>query len=247
MPKTQRTRQSTIPLMIQLRSVKLLLLALFLALFLSGCAATRSEIKGSYALAGEKNIGAEPVSVFFLFKHFTQEKGFDAIPKLKYSDTMKVNNVQENSFDNILRDSLNELSNISKYETFTEVANDVNVPERRDKLKDLRTSHNFTIEIQILEESSFKQQAFSALISTISATLIPMPYTWDYTMTAYLYDQKSKLLRSYERKASLDNWVEFFLMFAYPFYPLEGKREEIYSGFLHDLFKQIESEKILKL
>jgi hypothetical protein len=40
--------------------------------------------------------------------------------------------------------------------------------------------------------------------------------------------------------------VEALLIFAYPFYPLEGKREEIFSDSLHDVFKQIETEKILK-
>lgn len=227
---------------ISMKKGKDLLFVLLLTLFLCGCMATRSEIKGHYTLPAEKNIGAEPVSALFLFKHFSQQKGFDAIPKLNYSDIMKAN-----AFDNILRDSLNELSNVNKYETFTEAANDVNLPERREKLKSLRTSHDFTVEIHLLEESSFKQQAFSGLINLVSLTLIPMPYTWDYTMTAHLYDQKGKLLKSYERKATLDNWVEALLIFAYPFYPIEGKREEIYSGFLHDLFKQIESEKVLKL
>lgn len=225
----------------QLRHGTVLFFALLLALVLSGCMATRSEIKGSYSQPSEKNLGAEPVSLLFHFKHFSQQKGFDAIPKLTYSDIMR-----GNAFDSILRDSLQELTNVGRYETFTEEANDVNLPERRNKLKNLQSSHRYTLEIQIVEESSFQQQAFSGLISTLSLALIPMPYSWDYTMTANLNDQNGKLLHSYIRKATLDNWVEIFLMFAYPFHPLEGKREEIYSLMLHDLFREIESEKVLK-
>jgi hypothetical protein len=73
-----------------------------------------------------------------------------------------------------------------------------------------------------------------------------MPYSWDYTITANLVDKKGNNLRTYQRKATLDNWVEALLVFAYPFYPLEGKREEIYSASLHDIFRQVETEKVLK-
>jgi predicted alpha/beta-hydrolase family hydrolase len=59
-------------------------------------------------------------------------------------------------------------------------------------------------------------------------------------------DKKGSLVRRYQRKATLDNWVEALLIFAYPFYPVEGKREEIYSDSLHDIFRQIEAEKVLK-
>ena len=73
-----------------------------------------------------------------------------------------------------------------------------------------------------------------------------MPYSWDYTITADLYDRGGKPLRSYKRTSTLSNWVEGLLLFAYPFYPFEGKREEIYSESLHDIFRQIEAEKVLK-
>jgi hypothetical protein len=73
-----------------------------------------------------------------------------------------------------------------------------------------------------------------------------MPYTWDYTITANLTGKDGKVIRTYQRKASLNQWMQALLMFAYPFYPIEGKREEIYSEALHDIFRQIETEKILK-
>jgi hypothetical protein len=241
------THQRMIPL---LQKWTPLLLILVLTLLLSGCMATRTDIRGSYPRVVSDNFGAEPVTVLFHFKHFSQQKGFDAIPKLTNTNVMQRNPfgaiVQKNAFNNILLDALKEFSNIDKYETFTEVASDVNDPERRETLNTLSSSQDYTLEIEFLEESSFKQLAFSGLISTLSATLVPMPYSWNYTMTANLRDKKGSLLRTYERSATLDNWIELFLMFAYPFHPIEGKREEIYSLILHDLFKEIESEKILK-
>jgi len=213
-----------------------LVLLLFAISF--GCAASNSEISGSYNLPTQKNLQAEKVSVFFLFQHLAQQHGFDTIPKLKS------NGVRD--FDNIFRDALNEISNISQYDTFTEDPNDVNRPKRRQELETFKKNHDYTLEIRFFEESSFKQQALSGTISLLSLTLIPMPYSWDYTISADLYDKRGKLLQSYQRKATLKNWVELFLIFAYPFHPLEGKREQIYAESLHDLFRQIETEQVLK-
>ena len=204
---------------------------------LSGCAASRSSVEGLYTGPVEKNTGAEKASVLFLFRYMEQQHGFDSIPKLKDQGIK--------DFNNLFRDTLTEINNISSYTTFFESPNDVNSPDRRRQLEDLRSSHDFTLEINTLEESSFKQQALSATISILSLTVIPMPYTWDYTITANLLDQKGKLIRSYQRKSSLDNWVEVLLIFAYPFHPLEGKREQLYAESLHDIFRQIEAEKIL--
>ena len=86
----------------------------------------------------------------------------------------------------------------------------------------------------------------SGTISLISLTLIPMPYSWDYTITANLLDKKGVQVRSYVRKATLDNWVQALLIFAYPFHPLEGKREQIFADSLHDIFRQSEAEQVLK-
>jgi len=206
---------------------------------LTGCAATRSEISGRFDGPAEKNLGAGKVSVFFLFRNLEQQHGFDTIPKLK-NNTVK-------DFDNLFRDALGEITNISLYNTYVESPNDVNAPKRRQELAEHRKNHDYTLDVAFFEESSFKQQCLSGTINLISLTLIPMPYSWDYTITANLSDRNGKLIRSYERKATLSNWVELFLMFAYPFYPLEGKREEIYSGSLHDIFRQIEAEKVLKI
>lgn len=215
----------------------LLAIALSAALF-SGCAATRSELAGRFAQPAEKNSAAEKVSVFFHFKNLAQEHGFDSIPKL-HAYGVK-------DFDNLFRDALPEISNIALYNTFIESPQDVNNLKRRQELDDFRNSHDYTVAIEFLEESSFKQQCFSGTVSLLSLTVIPMPYSWDYTITATVMDKKARPIGSYQRKATLDNWVEALLIFAYPFYPIEGKREEIYSESLHDIFRQIETEKILK-
>jgi hypothetical protein len=149
-------------------------------------------------------------------------------------------------FDNLFRDALTEVSNVGQYSTFVEAPADVNNPKRRQELDGLRVSHDYTLDIVFFEESSFKQQCLSGTVSLLSLTIIPMPYSWDYTITATLSDQKGKLISTYQRKATLDNWVEALLIFAYPFHPLEGKREEIYAESLHDIFRQIETEKVLK-
>lgn len=222
------------------RNARLLLMpvTLLLVLALSGCAASRSEIMDAYKLPVEKNTGAEKVSVFFLFKQMEQQHGLDAAPKLK---AMPVKD-----FDNIFRDSLVEITNIENYATDTEQPYDVNSPDRRQQREMLRGSHDYTLDIRIMEESSFAQHCLSGLISAVSLTVIPMPFTWHYTMNVNLYDKSGKLVRTYQRRAKLSNWAEAFLIFVYPFHPIEGKREEIYAGFLHDLFRQIEAEKVLK-
>jgi hypothetical protein len=195
-------------------------------------------VAGLFDRQAEKNFGADKVSIFFMFKHLEQQHGFDSIPKLKDTGVK--------DFNNLFRDALTEISNISQYDTFTESPQDINNPKRRQESETFRKSNDYTLEISFLEESSFKQQCFSGIISLLSLTIIPMPYSWDYTITANLSDKDEKLVKTYQRKATLDNWVEALLIFAYPFHPLEGKREIIYAESLHDIFRQIETEKVLK-
>jgi len=216
----------------------LLLASVLSAALFSGCAATRSELAGRFTQPAEKNSGAEKVSVLFHFKNLAQEHGFDSIPKL--------HDYGVKDFNNLFRDALPEISNISLYNTFIESPQDVNNLKRRQELEDFKNGHDYTVEIAFLEESSFKQQCFSGTVSLLSLTIIPMPYSWDYTITANVMDKNAHSIKSYQRKATLDNWVEALLIFAYPFYPIEGKREEIYSESLHDIFRQIETEKILR-
>ena len=232
----------------------LVLTALLMAGMLAGCAASRSEMTGKFNRPTEKNSGADKVSVFFLFKHLEQQHGLDSMPKLREIGIKDSNNVSLDvlkytgitDFNNIFRDALTEISNIAQYDTFTELPQDINNPGRRELSKTFKESNDYTLEIAFFEESSFKQQCFSGIISLLSLTVIPMPYSWDYTITANLSDKNGKLINSYQRKATLSNWVEALLIFAYPFHPIEGKREKIYDESLHDIFRQIETKKVLK-
>ncbi|WP_129127086.1 hypothetical protein [Geomonas oryzae] len=218
--------------------LKRFLLAITLAMVLTGCVASRSEVQGKFTSPVTKNTTADKVSVFFQFKNLRQQHGMDTVPKLQ------VHNVKD--FDNLFRDSLQELGNVSQYTTFLESPNDVNNPKRRKELEEHRANHDYTVEVSLLEESSFRKDFLSGTVSLLSLTLIPMPYSWDYTMTANVMKKGGAQVASYQRKATLSNWVQAALIFAYPFYPLEGKREEIYSECLHDIFKQIEAERVLK-
>jgi hypothetical protein len=215
-----------------------LVMTLLCLLLLSGCAATRSEIREAYTAPVAKRSDSGKVSVFFLFRHLEQSHGLDTIPKLKGTGVK--------DFDNLVRDSLSELGNLGKFSTDTELPTDVNSPERREKREANRGKHDFTVEISIFEESSFRQQCFSAVVSTLSLTAVPMPYSWDYTVTATVYDKGGARVKEYRRAATLNNWLQGLLVFAYPFYPLEGKREEIYSETLHNIFRQMDGERVLK-
>lgn len=205
---------------------------------LSGCIASRSPIEGLYRGAEQPNLNAPPVDVLFVFRHETQMHGFDAIPKLQPTAVK--------DFDNLFGDALREIHNLRHYETWTELATDVNDPKRRETLATTRANQDYVLEIDLAEDSSFQQQCLSGTITTLSLAFIPMPYDWDYTFRARVFAKDGKQVATLERKSTLTSWMEVFLIFAYPFYPFEGRREELYSESLHDLFRQIDSEKILK-
>ena len=101
------------------RTNLLLTCILVTALFLSGCATFRSGIKDEFGANVQKNYNAEKVSVLFIFSHFKQIKGYDAIPKLENKHQIV------NDFDDLFIDALSELTNIKCYSTFTKFSSDV--------------------------------------------------------------------------------------------------------------------------
>lgn len=217
-----------------------LLVALLAAGSLSGCASFRSELHGSFQGEVKRNPNPKPVSVLFVFSHIRQTIGFDAVPKLQPKRAAL------NGFDDVLSDALRDLSNVGKYATFTEDAEDVNQPERRHKKDSLMTVSDYTVKIRIEATKRFSQHFLGTLLSTVSATLLPVPYTWTYTLKAEVLDRDRNLVATYRREARLTKWVEALLIVVYPFYPEERKREDIYMDFLHDLFRQMEAEGVLK-
>ena len=221
------------------QKIYILVIIILLIVFIISCASFRSDIKGKFDQTPEKNYGAEKVNVLFIFKHLEQTVGYDAIPKLLDKRH------QLDGFDDIFNDALNELTNIRKYATFTEYASDVNDPERRDKRDDLIAQHDYVLRIKFMKKKSFAKYFISSFLSTFSATLLPMPYTHSYFINVDVYNSKDILIKSYERKASLTKWVQTLLITLQPFHPEKRKEEEIYINFLHDIFRQIETEKLL--
>jgi len=205
-------------------------------LFGSGCAAFRSDIGNAYRGETRLNEGAEPVTVAFIFTHVRQTRGFDAVPKL---------DSRYRGFDDFFRDALPEITNIGRYATFTERAEDVNDPARRAERDSLAAASDYVIRMRFLRETSFAHQALGTIASTLSVTLLPVPYTRTYEVTADVYDRAGRLVKRYERSAKVTQWVETFLIFVYPFHPETRKTEEVYVAFLHDIFREIEADRIL--
>lgn len=224
-----------------MKTTKLILLFLSASFLLmtTGCATFKSDMQGKLESSAEKNYQAEKVSLLLIFSHFGQTKGWDAIPKL--------DNQRQRiwGFDDFLVDALNEFSNIQKYSTFTEYASDVNEPHRRAQKDSLMQKHDYVLKMKFMREKSFAKKFLGTLFSSLSFTLIPVPYTCSYSVNADLYNSKGQLLKNYSRQASLTKWVQTVLLFAYPFHPEQRKKEELYVEFLHDIFKQVESEKVL--
>lgn len=207
-------------------------------LLITGCAAFRSEMGGAYG-EGEENFGADPVDVVFVFSHARQIVGYDAVPKLESQRHIL------RGFDDIFIDAMREISNLDGYATYTEYASDVSNPTRRAMRDSLIAQYDYTVNIRFMKKTYFSRYFLGNLFSTVSLTTFPIRYTQYYSMEAKVYDSNRRLVATYERKASLRKWVETLLIFVYPFHPEARVREEIYVDFLHDLFRQIESERIL--
>lgn len=215
------------------------LFVLIVAVFMSGCSTFRSEIKGKFGGTPSKNYEAEKVNVLFIFRHVKQSIGYDAVPKLE-------NQRQRlGGFDDIFNDALQEISNIKTYATFTDYASDVNKPERRALKDSLIARHDFVINITFLKEKSFAKHFLGYIFSTASVTMLPIPYSQSYSVKLDVYNARGLLVKSYKREASLTKWVQTLLIFVYPFHNEERKKEEIYVTFLHDIFKEIETKKII--
>ena len=219
--------------------MKKTLLILLIVFLISGCASFRSGIQGKYKGENEKNLGAEKVSVLFIFDHYHQAKGFDAIPKLEKKYQIL------DDFDDLFIDALAELSNVKKYNTFTEFSSDVADPKRRAEKDSLITVHDYILRMKFMRENSFARYFLGTLFSSVSMTALPIPFRKNYLFTVDVYDSDDILVKTYTRKASLTTWVQAGLIFIYPFHTEKRKAEEIYIQFLHDVFRQIESEKVL--
>ncbi len=204
----------------------------------AGCSSFRSDIHGAYGRQAQKQTGMKPVDILFHFTHKCQTIGIDVIPKLEKRHR------PVDGFDDIFADALQEIGNIGSYATFNDRADDVNQPERRALKDSLTASHDYVIYLKLKKETSFAKRFLGATVSTVSATLLPIPYSKIYSVHAAVKSNNG-LIREYSRSASVTTWVQTGLIFLYPFHPEKRKMEEIYVEFLHDIFFQIEADGIL--
>ena len=206
-----------------------------------GCAAFRSDISGGVETKLEKNYGAKPVSVLFIFNHSRFRSGFDAIPKLN------TNRQILSGFNDIFFDALQDISNVRSYATFTEFSSDVNNPARRAQKDSLIAASDYVIKMKFRKETSFVNNFLGNLLSIVTATLIPVPYTQSLTLDTKVFDNSGALVAQFNHEAKVSTWVEAFLIVIYPFHTEKRKTEEIYVAIMHDVFRQIDSQKILQI
>ena len=148
---------------------KLVFVFALIIMIFTGCASFRSGIQGKYEGTTEKNYGADKVSLLFIFDHYKQIKGWDAIPKLESKRQII------SDFDDLFIDAMSELSNVGKYNTFTEYSSDMSDPERRALKDSMLTVHDYIIRIKFMRVNSFAQYFLGSLFSSVSATIVPMP------------------------------------------------------------------------
>jgi len=197
----------------------------------------RSDIDGLYVPASTTLQKLEPVSVFFRITHLEQEVGYDVVPKIIRP---------ARGFRDIFGESMNQLSNVRSFATFTDSDNDIDDVGRRAMRDSLRSANDVTIHLTIKRENSFAKHTLAMLVSYGTASIVPMGYSWDYIITADVYNSSGSKIRSYSRRSSLSTWYQAALVLVYPFFPSEMKIEEIYLESMENIFRQMEYEGTLK-
>ena len=106
-------------------------------------------------------------------------------------------------------------------------------------------AHNYVIKMKFAKETSFVRNFLGNLLSTVSLTVVSVPYTQSHSLDTNVFNQSGILAAQFRHHASVSKWVEAVLIFIYPFHTEKRKTEEIYVEMLHDVFRQIDSQKIL--
>jgi len=96
-----------------------------------------------------------------------------------------------------------------------------------------------------MREKVFSKYFFGVTVSSVSATVVPIKYTQKYFVETNVYNSDGQLIATYNRSASINKWVQTFLVFIYPFHTETRKTEELYVEFMHNIFMQMETEKNL--
>ncbi len=58
-------------------------------------------------------------------------------------------------------------------------------------------------------------------------------------------DRSGRERGRYERRATVTQWVQALLVFAYPFHPETRKTDEVYLEFLRNVFREMEADRVL--
>ncbi|MCF7826207.1 MAG: hypothetical protein K9M55_05885 [Candidatus Marinimicrobia bacterium] len=220
------------------RSTAITILGIIMVL--SNCATFKTDTEGSSGLQPEKTMGAEPVDVLFVSKHLVQTRGLDAVPKLQNRYRIL------DGYDDILLDATTEFSNLNRFAAFTEFASDMSDPERLALKDSLMANYELRIAMQFRNEKSFSKYFLGTIGSVLSLTLIPIPYTHEYYLDVEVFDDGGRLIKTYSRSAKTKKWIQAFLLPIYPFHTEIRKTEEIYVDFLHDVFREIDADQILR-
>jgi len=207
-----------------------------MAFMLTACASFSPSINEKFPDETEKKDPADKVDVLFVIKHYEQTKGLDAVPKLKRPPR---------NFDDLLNNALQEIGNIDNYNIITVFERDINNIDKRKQIERLKRESNYTVELNILQEKSFAKYFFGIIASSITATIVPIRYRRVYTFNTQVYNQQQQLVKSYERKGDINRWVQTLMVFLYPFNHDKRIKEELYVTCLHNLFGQIETERVL--
>lgn len=215
-------------------------LTVLLITLATGCATFRSEVEGKFDSPGSNNTGADKVSVLFILKHVRQAKGLDEIPKLDSEGEIV------KDFDDLFLDAMTELGNVESYATFTEFASDVSKPERRAKRDELISQSDFVVRIDFMRTYSFIGHSLGYVVSGLSLTVVPIPYSQSFSIEVEVQDADGDRIQRYTRSASLTTWIQTFLILLQPFHDEAKKKEQIYIEFLHDIFKQMEAEGVIR-
>lgn len=218
-----------------------IILVISMCMVVVSCATFNTEIAGSSGLGPNKTLGADPVDVLFVSRHLVQTRGLDAVPKLQ--DHYRI----MRGFDDILLDATSEFSNLNRFAAFTEFASDMSDPKRIALKDSLMESYELKIAMQFRREKSFSKYFLGTIGSVLSLTLVPIPYTQEYYLDVEVFDGAGRLVKTYSRSAETVKWVEAFLLPVYPFHTEVRKTEEIYVEFLHDVFREIDADKVLRV
>jgi hypothetical protein len=220
-----------------MRNLLLIIIAL-LAFIFSGCASFRTDVTDLYKTESSETQKSR-VNICFDIYHYDQSIGADAIPKLlRYPGI--------NSFNDIFKESLKQLTNIKQYESFTNLSTDVENPNRRKLRDSLISISDYTIKIEILRQKSFAKHFIGSLISFATLSIIPVGYTWDYYINISVIDKDFKQIGKYKRSAGVTTWYQALLIFIQAFYVEEKMNEDIYLEMISNIFMEIESGNLLK-